>query len=238
MIRVSVIEIPASRQTGGHAARGIRSTSFVPGLATARRAALASLDGVRQAGGARTRPHRQARAAGLPGEPRRVELIALKDDDRSSAPPTDREDAELVFITSDAQLLRFAATSVARRAAPRLAWPAPGCPRAPPHLVRRHRPAVTGPSCHPARSPPNGRATTRAHGGHGRPPRRTDRRRAGGGAGPPPGGATRSWSRWPAVQAHCQARRRLVKVTPFAGTRQRAGRPGRPLQRFLKARTA
>ena len=57
--------------------------------------------------------HRQARAAGLPGQPRRVRA----DHAQGRRPVVGAaylagDDAELVFITSDAQLLRFPAASV------------------------------------------------------------------------------------------------------------------------------
>ena len=56
------------------------------------------------------------------------EVIRLDDGDRvvgaCRLPEADAEGAELVFITSDAQLLRIPASASARRDAPPAAWPA------------------------------------------------------------------------------------------------------------------
>jgi len=117
MIRVSVIEIPAS--TSGEA--GVLSAGhpvgeFVPGLADDEKVlALASLDGGEASGVAlgtasgvvkRVQPE-------YPANRDEFELITLKDDDRVvGAAYLTGDDAELVFISSDAQLLRFSATSV------------------------------------------------------------------------------------------------------------------------------
>jgi DNA gyrase subunit A len=117
MIRVSVIEIPASTSDGaGTLAVGHPVDEFVPGLAGGETVlALASLDGGEASGVA------LGTASGVvkrvqpdyPANRDEFELITLKDDDRViGAAYLTGEDAELVFITSDAQLLRFAATSV------------------------------------------------------------------------------------------------------------------------------
>ena len=117
MIRVSVIEIPASTSDGaGTLSAGHPVDEFVPGLADGETVlALASLDGGEASGVA------LGTASGVvkrvqpdyPANRDEFELIALKDDDRViGAAYLTGEDAELVFITSDAQLLRFAATSV------------------------------------------------------------------------------------------------------------------------------
>ena len=117
MIRVSVIEIPASTSDGaGTLSVGHPVDEFVPGLANGETVlALASLDGGEASGVA------LGTASGVvkrvqpdyPANRDEFELIALKDDDRViGAAYLTGEDAELVFITSDAQLLRFAATSV------------------------------------------------------------------------------------------------------------------------------
>jgi DNA gyrase subunit A len=117
MIRVSVIEIPASTSDGaGTLPAGHPVDEFVPGLADGETVlALASLDGGEASGVA------LGTASGIvkrvqpdyPANRDEFELIALKDDDRViGAAYLTGEDAELVFITSDAQLLRFAATSV------------------------------------------------------------------------------------------------------------------------------
>ena len=117
MIRVSVIEIPASTSDGaGTLSVGHPVDEFVPGLADGETVlALASLDGDEASGVA------LGTASGVvkrvqpdyPANRDEFELITLKDDDRViGAAYLTGEDAELVFITSDAQLLRFAATSV------------------------------------------------------------------------------------------------------------------------------
>ena len=117
MIRVSVIEIPASTSDGaGTLSAGHPVDEFVPGLADGETVlALASLDGGEASGVA------LGTASGVvkrvqpdyPANRDEFELITLKDDDRViGAAYLTGEDAELVFITSDAQLLRFAATSV------------------------------------------------------------------------------------------------------------------------------
>jgi DNA gyrase subunit A len=117
MIRVSVIEIPASTSDGaGTLSAGHPVAEFVPGLADDETVlALASLDGGEASGVAigtasgvvkRVQPD-------YPANRDEFELITLKDDDRViGAAYLTGDDAELVFITSDAQLLRFAALSV------------------------------------------------------------------------------------------------------------------------------
>jgi DNA gyrase subunit A len=117
MIRVSVIEIPASTSDGaGTLSAGHPVAEFVPGLADDETVlALASLDGGEASGVAlgtasgvvkRVQPE-------YPANRDEFELITLKDDDRVvGAAYLTGDDAELVFITSDAQLLRFAAVSV------------------------------------------------------------------------------------------------------------------------------
>jgi len=201
MIRVSVIEIPASTSGGaGTLSAGHPVAEFVPGLVDGETVlALASLDGDEASGVAlgtasgvvkRVQPE-------YPANRDEFELITLKDDDRViGAAYLTGDDAELVFITSDAQLLRFAATSVRPQGRPaggmagvRLSdgasaiWFGAIAPRSP------------GPSAHPsgqpaqrARGHPRGR-----HGGHGRPARRgnrggTWRRRVGDHAGGRHGG--------------------------------------------------
>jgi DNA gyrase subunit A len=117
MIRVSVIEIPSSTTDGaGTLSAGHPVEEFVPGLADGETVlALASLDGGEASGVA------LGTASGVvkrvqpdyPANRDEFELITLKDDDRViGAAYLTGDDAELVFITSDAQLLRFAATSV------------------------------------------------------------------------------------------------------------------------------
>jgi DNA gyrase subunit A len=126
MIRVSVIEIPASPAgTGGAGtpappgislAAGHPVEEFVPGLADGESIlALASLDGGDASGVA------LGTASGVvkrvqpdyPANRDEFELISLKDDDRVvGAAYLAGDDADLVFVTSDAQLLRFAASSV------------------------------------------------------------------------------------------------------------------------------
>ncbi len=115
MIRVSVIEIPVSA-LGAALSTGHPVEEFVPGLADGETVlALASLDGGDANGVA------LGTASGVvkrvqpdyPANRDEFELITLKDDDRViGAAYLTGDDAELVFITSDAQLLRFAASSV------------------------------------------------------------------------------------------------------------------------------
>jgi len=119
MIRVSVIEIPSLPAGTGEAAAlsaGHPVGEFVPGLADDETVlALASLDGSDANGVA------LGTASGVvkrvqpdyPANRDEFELITLKDDDRViGAAYLTGDDAELVFITSDAQLLRFSANSV------------------------------------------------------------------------------------------------------------------------------
>src|SRR5580704_2530111 len=115
MIRVSVIEIPAAA-AGAALSAGHPVGEFVPGLADDETVlALASLEGGDANGVA------LGTASGVvkrvqpdyPANRDEFELITLKDDDRViGAAYLAGDDAELVFITSDAQLLRFAASSV------------------------------------------------------------------------------------------------------------------------------
>jgi DNA gyrase subunit A len=120
MIRVSVIEIPGSAAaasgTDSVLASGHPVDEFVPGLADGETVlALASLDGGESSGVA------LGTASGIvkrvqpdyPANRDEFELITLKDDDRViGAAYLSGEDAELVFVTSEAQLLHFPASSV------------------------------------------------------------------------------------------------------------------------------
>jgi DNA gyrase subunit A len=117
MIRVSVIEIPASESAqAGALPAGHPVAEFVAGLADGEAIlALASLDGGDTTGVA------LGTASGVvkrvqpdyPANRDEFELITLKDGDRViGAAYLAGDDAELVFITSDAQLLRFSASSV------------------------------------------------------------------------------------------------------------------------------
>jgi DNA gyrase subunit A len=124
MIRFSVLEIPAlppgavsSNAAGAGALGGGHPVAeFVPGLDDGETVlALASLDGGDAAGVA------LGTASGIvkrvqpeyPANRDEFELIALRDDDRvvgAAYLPDDQ--AELVFVTTDAQLLRFPASAV------------------------------------------------------------------------------------------------------------------------------
>jgi len=118
MIRLSVLEIPAlppadvaPSLVGGHPV-----TEFVTGLAPAERVlALANLEAAADAGVA------LGTASGVvkrvlpeyPANRDEFELVSLREGDRViGAVQLTGEDAELVFITSDAQLLRFPAAAV------------------------------------------------------------------------------------------------------------------------------
>jgi DNA gyrase subunit A len=117
MIRVSVLEIPAlppndsaPSLSGGHPI-----TEFVTTLERGETVlALASLDAADAGVALGTASGVVKRVAPeYPANRDEFELIALKDDDRVvGAVQLTGEDAELVFITSDAQLLRFPAVSV------------------------------------------------------------------------------------------------------------------------------
>jgi DNA gyrase subunit A len=117
MIRVSVIEIPASTSgAAGTLSVGHPVGEFVPGLAEGETVlALASLDGGEASGvviGTASGVVKRVQPD-YPANRDEFELITLKDDDRViGAAYLTGDDAELVFITSDAQLLRFAASSV------------------------------------------------------------------------------------------------------------------------------
>ena len=127
MIKFSVLEVPAITPGAGGGPPGLGATAaglsgghpveeFVPGLAHGETVlALAPLDGP-EAGGVAL-----GTASGVvkrvqpdyPANRDEFELITLKDDDRVvGAAYLAGDDAELVFITSDAQLLRFPAASV------------------------------------------------------------------------------------------------------------------------------
>ncbi len=127
MIKFSVLEIPALSPAGASGTAGLGASAsalsaghpigeFVPGLADDETVlALAALDGgdtngvvLGTASGVvkRVQPD-------YPANRDEFELITLKDDDRViGAAYLTGDDAELVFITSDAQLLRFSANSV------------------------------------------------------------------------------------------------------------------------------
>jgi len=119
MIRVSVIEIPtlpAGTGEPGALSAGHPVEEFVPGLADGETIlALASLDGGEASGvvlGTASGVVKRVQPD-YPANRDEFELITLKDDDRViGAAYLTGDDAELVFITSDAQLLRFAASSV------------------------------------------------------------------------------------------------------------------------------
>jgi DNA gyrase subunit A len=127
MIKFSVLEVPAITPGAGAGTPGLGGSAaglsgghpveeFVPGLAHGETVlALAPLDGP-EAGGVAL-----GTASGVvkrvqpdyPANRDEFELITLKDDDRVvGAAYLTGDDAELVFITSDAQLLRFPAASV------------------------------------------------------------------------------------------------------------------------------
>jgi DNA gyrase subunit A len=128
MIRFNVIEIPVAPSAGraepggagpgtaGSLAGGHPVAEFVTGLNEGETVlALASLDGGENAGVV------LGTASGIvkrvlpdyPANRDEFELITLKDDDRVvGAAYLASDDAELVFITTDAQLLRFGASSV------------------------------------------------------------------------------------------------------------------------------
>jgi DNA gyrase subunit A len=118
MIRFSVLEIPVapSNAVAGSLENGHPVAEFVPGLADGETVlALASLDGGDSAGVA------LGTASGIvkrvqpeyPANRDEFELITLKDDDRVvGAAYLTGDEAELVFITTDAQLLRFSASAV------------------------------------------------------------------------------------------------------------------------------
>jgi len=118
MIRFSVLEIPVapSNAVAGTLENGHPVAEFVPGLADGETVlALASLDGGESAGVAigtasgivkRVQPE-------YPANRDEFELITLKDDDRVvGAVYLPDDEAELVFITTDAQLLKFPASAV------------------------------------------------------------------------------------------------------------------------------
>jgi DNA gyrase subunit A len=119
MIRVSVIEIPilpAGTGEPGALSAGHPVEEFVPGLADGETIlTLASLDGGEASGvviGTASGVVKRVQPD-YPANRDEFELITLKDDDRViGAAYLSGDDAELVFITSDAQLLRFAANSV------------------------------------------------------------------------------------------------------------------------------
>jgi DNA gyrase subunit A len=117
MIRLSAIEIPPSQSfEAGTLSAGHPVAEFVAGLADGETVlALASLDGGDASGVA------LGTASGVvkrvqpdyPANRDEFELITLKEGDRViGAAYLAGDDAELVFITSDAQLLRFSASSV------------------------------------------------------------------------------------------------------------------------------
>jgi DNA gyrase subunit A len=117
MIRVSVLEIPAlppndlaPSLSGGHPV-----TEFVTTLERGEKVlALASLDAADAGVALGTASGVVKRVApDYPANRDDFELITLKDDDRVvGAVQLTGEDAELVFVSSDAQLLRFPAASV------------------------------------------------------------------------------------------------------------------------------
>jgi DNA gyrase subunit A len=122
MIRVSVIEIPAAPSAAaalgdeGVLAGGHPVGEFVPGLAEGETVLLlAPLDGDPSGGIALGTASGVVKRV-LPDYPANrdeFELITLKDDDRVvGAAYLSDANADLVFITSEAQLLRFAASAV------------------------------------------------------------------------------------------------------------------------------
>jgi DNA gyrase subunit A len=123
MIKFSVLEVPAapSNAVAGSLENGHPVAEFVPGLADGETVlALASLDGGDSSGVA------LGTASGIvkrvqpeyPANRDEFELITLKDDDRVvgaaylAGDTASLETTDLVFITTDAQLLRFPASAV------------------------------------------------------------------------------------------------------------------------------
>jgi DNA gyrase subunit A len=118
MIRVSVIEIPPAPSDGpASLTAGHPVDEFVPGLDDGETVlALAPLDGGSESGGVALGTASGTVKRVLPEYPANrdeFELITLKDGDRViGATYLSGDDAELVFVTSDAQLLRFPASAV------------------------------------------------------------------------------------------------------------------------------
>jgi len=118
MIRVSVIEIPSAPPGAAVSlAAGHPVDEFVPGLGGGETVlALAPLDGGSESGGVALGTASGTVKRVLPEYPANrdeFELITLKDGDQViGAAYLTSDDAELVFIASDAQLLRFPASSV------------------------------------------------------------------------------------------------------------------------------
>jgi DNA gyrase subunit A len=116
MIRVSVIEIPPAPSGAVSLTAGHPVDEFVPGLDDGETVlALAPLDGSESGGVALGTASGTVKRV-LPEYPANrdeFELITLKDGDRViGAAYLVGDDAELVFVTSDAQLLRFPASAV------------------------------------------------------------------------------------------------------------------------------
>jgi DNA gyrase subunit A len=123
MIRFSVLEIPTapSNAVAGSLEHGHPVAEFVPGLADGETVlALAALNGGDAAGG-ESAGVALGTASGIvkrvqpeyPANRDEFELITLKDDDRVvGAAYLTGDEADLVFITTDAQLLRFPASAV------------------------------------------------------------------------------------------------------------------------------
>jgi len=123
LLKVSVLDIPAAESVTGLALRGTALTEFVTLQPREQAVALATLpaEGADDAalgaqGGIALGTANGTVKRVQPDYPANrddFELITLKDDDRVvGAVQLSGEDADLVFITTDAQLLRFAASSV------------------------------------------------------------------------------------------------------------------------------
>ena len=119
MIRLSVLEIPSlppsdvARRWRCAAAHPVTEfvTALTPGEKVLALVAFAGRGRGRCIG--HRQRHRQARPARIPGQPRRVRADHSRPDDSVvGAAQISGDDAELVFITTDAQLLRFPAAAV------------------------------------------------------------------------------------------------------------------------------
>ena len=160
------------------------------------------------------------------------ELITLKDGDRVvGAVRLAAESAELVFITSDAQLLRFGAASVARRAG-RPGTPACGCRRAPRWCGSVRWTRTRRPGRRPGRREPLPRRGGHGGGQHVRAARSGGQQRQGDPAArvPRQGPRHRRRALPPVPQGRGRAGGGVGRASPGGGRDRRrgAGRAARP----------
>ncbi len=112
LVRFSPVDLPSVPANAVQLAAGTRADQYLGLSASEHVVSIVPLGDVVIALGTAHGTVKRVSTAELPGGKHDVEIIGLKDGDRVVGASVAADDAELVFIASDAQLLRFDAASV------------------------------------------------------------------------------------------------------------------------------